>query len=448
LSYIIFLKLKKALLSFLIFIFCSLSNAQSWQPVGNGFNGYVNTLFVYDSVMYAGGAFTSPGNNIAQWNGSYWDGLGSGISNQVYAIGSYKGLIYIGGWFSEAGGHSAGSITTWNGKAFANAGFDVEGGKVATVQAYDSLLYIGGQFDSVNTNFNCPGLISWNGSKIDSVGGSNYWKDVSILTIYNDLLILGFSPAVDGQPIITRNAVSGAILGNVYFSQATSSLGLNFNAFCKVDSNLYIGGQFLSLVSTYPPYSVIDTVNNIVMWNDSEWVNLGTGINGMVYALVSYKNLIIAGGSFDSAGGVPVNNIAAWNGSSWSAIGNGVNGPVYALAVFDSNLYAGGDFSSPGAGIAEYTVSLKNRISDSINVFPNPNNGQFTVVCNSKIVASSQATIEIYNILGEKIYSANLMDGNTNINLGKQAAGIYIYRISTSEGNLINPGKLMIDNAF
>lgn len=425
--------------------------------MGNGVNGYVNTLYVYDSVMCVGGSFTSPGNNIAQWNGSIWDSLSSGVNGSVYAFGVYKGLVYVGGLFSKAGGHSAGSVATWNGKSFANAGFNMEQGAfynypglVDAIQPYDSLLYIGGQFDSVNHK-HLSGLATWDGIKVDSLNirYGSYWENVSILTTYKNYLMLGYAPISSGTPIGSWNN-KVITYGPDYFYAAPPLTGFYMNAFCIFNSNLYMGGQFLYYVDEDSINYRKDTVNNIVMWNGKTCSSLGKGINGTVNALISYKNLLIAGGSFDSAGGIPANNIAAWNGTSWSAFGSGINGPVYALAVFDSTLYAGGNFSSPGSGIVKFTTSPKIAVNtviniDSVNVFPNPNTGQFTVVTYSASNLNLQPSIEIYNVLGQKIYSANLLFGNNIINLGKPSQGIYIYKIFTSEGNLVNPGKLFIE---
>ncbi len=439
--------MKKNFLTLSLFLFSILTYAQSWEPVGDGVNGQVNTLFVFDSVMYIGGHFSSPGNNIAQWNGSAWDSLGSGINNQVNAFGIYKGLVYVGGLFTEAGGHSAGSIATWNGTIFANAGFDVEGGKyddgrVDAICAYDSLLYIGGGFDSVNHKY-LAGLATWDRNKVDSAEFS--WRSVSILTTYKNQLYFGFASGYGGGlPVITWNNMVSNYLGYDFFSPTPTSNELYMNAFCSVDNNLYMGGNFIYYEHNGIPPK--EKVNNIAMWNGTAWTALGKGIHGTVNALVSYHNMLIAGGSFDSAGDVPVNNIAAWNGTSWSALGNGVNGTVYTLAVFDSVLYAGGSFSSPGNGIVKYAALPKTTpISDSVNVFPNPTNGQFTVICNTAIIKSSVVTFEVYNTLGEKIYSSVLVSENTTIDLGKQAAGVHLYRVSNSEGNLISPGKLVIE---
>ena len=442
--------MKKKLSLFSLVLFTCFLNAQTWTPVGNGLSpgGNVNTLFVHDSVMYVGGLFSSPGNNIAQLNGnSTWSSLSSGINNQVYVIGLYKDTIYIGGWFTQAGGHSASCLAKWDGKDFSGLPFNIEGGQVSIIHTYDSLLYIGGRFDSINHK-RPSGLVTWDEKKVDSVF-PYYWYNISILTTYKNSLLLGFGPEGNLPVESSKNRVI-TDLGNDYFYSYSPTNGTMYmNAFCQVDTNLYMGGSFLYFENTYTPHPVKDTVNNIAMWNGKKWSALGKGIHGTVNALVSYNNLIVAGGSFDSAGGVPVNNIAAWNGTSWSALGGGINGTVYALAVFDSNLYAGGSFASPGYGIAEFTQPVKIAPAiinnDSVNVFPNPNTGQFTVVCNRTITTGTQPIIEIYNLLGEKIYTANLYDGNTAINLEGLSPGIYIYRINSSGDNLINPGKLIIE---
>jgi hypothetical protein len=76
-----------------------------------------------------------------------------------------------------------------------------------------------------------------------------------------------------------------------------------------------------------------------------------------VWALTVFDNKLIAGGEFDSAGGVPVNSIASWDGTSWSALGTGTNWTVNALAVFNSKLIAGGNFTTAGGAPADYIAS-------------------------------------------------------------------------------------------
>jgi|688.fasta_scaffold00363_19 hypothetical protein len=57
---------------------------------------------------------------------------------------------------------------------------------------------------------------------------------------------------------------------------------------------------------------------------------------------------------------------------------------------------------------------------EHINLFPNPNNGEFTIKLNNK------ASVIIFNMLGEIVYNAKLSEGSTKINLSNLAKGTYI----------------------
>jgi hypothetical protein len=60
--------------------------------------------------------------------------------------------------------------------------------------------------------------------------------------------------------------------------------------------------------------------------------------------------------------------------------------------------------------------------NNSINVFPNPNKGQFTVK-----IEENSAEITIYNIVGQEIYSAITNQKNTNIFI--ENSGIYLVKV-------------------
>lgn len=439
--------MKNKLLTILALLSFLFGYSQTWTSVGSGIpaGGYVRTLYVYDSVLYAGGYFNSPGRSIAQWNDTTWDSLSSGINGEVYAIGTYKGDIYIGGYFSRAGDHSAGCIAKWDGSSFSETGFSFQSGEVDAIQSYDSLLYIGGRFDSTN-HLHYPGLISWNGNKIDSVH-STLWDNVSVMTTYNNLLVFGFGPLGGDQPVVTWNNKKIDYLPSnpiIYFAGPPWSpfqfKSFEQNTFCQKDSNLYVGGCF-SYFFNWPSSKSYDTVNNIAMFDGKQWNKVGTGINGIVYALATYKNLIIAAGSFDSTGRIPANNIAAWDGTKWEALGD-FNGPVYALAVYDSNLYAGGNFSSPANGIAEYHYVPQPAQLGDATLFPNPNSGVFTIQLSS---IGIPLTVKIYNMLGQIIYSATSTNSTISIDLSKEYPGGYIYSIMAPDGKIMNSGKFVIE---
>ena len=64
--------------------------------------------------------------------------------------------------------------------------------------------------------------------------------------------------------------------------------------------------------------------------------------------------------------------------------------------------------------------------ANGINIYPNPNNGSFTI-SNSQ---GSAMVVEIFNILGEKVYAKTSADGNMSVNLNDNAKGIYLVKIT------------------
>lgn len=117
--------------------------------------------------------------------------------------------------------------------------------------------------------------------------------------------------------------------------------------------DLILGGDF-KLAGATP-------VSNIVCWNGSIFLAMGSGLGGTVRAITSYNGEIIAAGTFTESGGTIVNNIARWDGAAWHSLGLGLTGTsasVNALAVFGGWLVAGGSFSEadglPTAGIARW----------------------------------------------------------------------------------------------
>jgi hypothetical protein len=89
---------------------------------------------------------------------------------------------------------------------------------------------------------------------------------------------------------------------------------------------------------------------SIARWDGSQWHPLGAGIdNAYVNALFVYNGDLIAGGSFSTAGGIPAHGVARWDGSAWHALGSGVGGGTpHALGFYAGSLIVGGDFDVAG----------------------------------------------------------------------------------------------------
>ena len=107
---------------------------------------------------------------------------------------------------------------------------------------------------------------------------------------------------------------------------------------------LYVGGNFATVDSTI-------TANNIAFVTESlgnyTWHNMGSGVNGPVYAITGFDNKVFVAGSFTEAGGISADNVAFWDGSVWQSAGC-LNGKVNDLIVYDNELYAAGQFDICG----------------------------------------------------------------------------------------------------
>jgi|GEM_PF-1795828 len=78
-----------------------------------------------------------------------------------------------------------------------------------------------------------------------------------------------------------------------------------------------------------------------------------------------------------------------------------------------------------------------------VMVFPNPSTGIVTFEQN---ITKESTVIEVYNPLGEKVYTTNLNTNHALINLSGRAPGIYFYRILTTTGNFVSGGKFLLQN--
>lgn len=101
-----------------------------------------------------------------------------------------------------------------------------------------------------------------------------------------------------------------------------------------INNLTYIGGLFKS-VNGIP-------VNNIAMFDGTNWSELGAGIEGTIITMKVINGELYVAGNIQSAGGMPVNNIAKWNGTSWSGVGQGLPYVIRELEYFQNKIYITG----------------------------------------------------------------------------------------------------------
>ncbi len=93
-------------------------------------------------------------------------------------------------------------------------------------------------------------------------------------------------------------------------------------------------------------------------------------------------------------------------------------------------------------------LAIKNlhNLNGGISVYPNPNHGVFQVAISQQ--ASANSTIEVYNMLGEKVYSNSyqpiaISHQLIQIDLSAQPAGVYLLRVINSNGALAGTQQIV-----
>ncbi|HXP51914.1 MAG TPA: T9SS type A sorting domain-containing protein, partial [Bacteroidia bacterium] len=118
--------------------------------------------------------------------------------------------------------------------------------------------------------------------------------------------------------------------------------------------------------------------------------------------------------------------------------------------VLYGTTYFGG-FDSAGT-IFKFTDTVTGlnelpQTPNSVNLYPNPNNGQFVLQIESGKckVDNEIKQVTIYNILGKKVLSEfSTLNSPLSINISNQPSGVYLYRVLTETGNLVSSGKFVI----
>lgn len=106
-----------------------------------------------------------------------------------------------------------------------------------------------------------------------------------------------------------------------------------------------------------------------------------------------------------------------------------IRAATYGRGLWESDLY------KSSLGIQNY------GFQNSINIYPNPNKGLFNVSFYNPL--DFQTTLEIFNIVGEKIIQKSFSLNNIEIKLFDQSDGIYFVRLTNKDGTVTK--KIIIE---
>ncbi|MBU2491175.1 MAG: T9SS type A sorting domain-containing protein [Bacteroidetes bacterium] len=430
---------------------------KEWSALGRGTGAQVSAILQMGNDIYAGGAFTDAGgttaNHIAKWDGTVWSPLGSGINGDINALAVLGTDLYAGGSFTTAGEVSASSIAKWDGTNWSALGSGIND-TVKSLVVINDELYAAGNFKDIG-GITANNIAKWDGSSWSTLGNGLNIDIRSLAVIGSDLYAGGKKKdydwdeaAGDLKNIAKWDGSSWSTLGN--------GSNIDISTLVVIGSDLYVGGQKKKKDKDWD--EAVGDLKNIAKWDGISWSTLGNGLNIDINTLAVFGSDLYAGGlkkkkdkDWDEAAG-DLNNIAIWDGTNWSALGTGMNqNYVQTITAVGGDLYAGGLFNTADGisalNIAKYSCNTVTSVEDTYENnlprtfkleqnYPNPFNPSSTIKYD--IPKNSFVKIIVYDILGREIkilLNEEKSPGSYEINFDAKylASGIYFYTINAGE---------------
>ena len=204
-------------------------NGNSWASVGAGFNDAVHSLAVFQGALYAGGEFTKSGSTstglIARWDGTAWRPLDGGLyadsheyEPRVQSLLVYDDVLYVGGVFDYiSGGVRTNRLATWNGRQW-SAYYGVMHSELFVLAFFGSTVFAGGYSPS---NYDWTPLMQ-------QVGKYSYFETNSIFDGRAASIKALASPSNDRVFVGgSFDAIGDVNLGNIAHWNGTAWTNLN-----------------------------------------------------------------------------------------------------------------------------------------------------------------------------------------------------------------------------
>ena len=244
--------------------------------------------------------------------------------------------------------------------------------------------------------------------------------------------------------------------GPAYLAELRAPSALAFDA----SGNMYIADEFNYVIRTVNTSGIISTFAGKHGFQgfsgDGGPATAAEFHNPFGLTFDSFGNLFIADGGNNTIRIIdPTQTINSYAGNSTAGF-SGDGGPAAIAELFNPT-----DVAFDGTGnlyIADVENFVVRKVTESVtgitslhtntgnvSVFPNPSNGVFTLQMRAE-KQSGEKIIEVYNMLGEKVYSQiPILNTQYSIDISSQPSGVYLYRVITETGNVVSTGKLVIE---
>jgi hypothetical protein len=317
-------------------------NGKTWTPFGQGLDGPINSIIIFNGEIIAAGEFTralgddaTPLLRIARWDGGAWRPMGAGFNERVFALEEHEGMLYAGGAFTQSGSVSCGRIAVWSD----TNGWSSVGNFDGDVHALRSV--------PRDAFFPSAGRDLWAGGAFTNVDGQAVVRLASRIDgqWFGTYPVPGVVHAIEAQVVADE---TGFLVQRVVF-----------------------GGDFVDASLGIRHVAAIENGDHIIPLNN--------GLNGPVRALYAHGegrlSVLVAAGEFTETASQPASRLARLDGTAsstfsfepsrqaWSPIKEGVNAPTLAIATYQGSLVVGGQFTvagaQPASGLARFSAAAQ-----------------------------------------------------------------------------------------
>lgn len=182
------------------------------------------------------------------------------------------------------------------------------------------------------------------------------------------------------------------------------------------------GGQATAAKLSYPASLSLDGVGNI-------------------YIADSYNSVIRKVNTAGIINTIAGNGVAGYSGDGGQATAAKLNNPSFVILDASSNIIFSDTYNNRIRMIGNPSATNDITAEAPIAVvYPNPSNGVFNI----SFEQDKPCKINLYDIFGQEVYSEGFNSKRVQINLENKTAGIYLYRATGENGEILGSGKLLL----